>query len=202
MAKYELRDRTTNLNFHKELRDAPAHPLGERVLVKEMPPMETSEGGLILTAQEQERYFRGILIAVGDQAADKLCDLGVRLGDELHYGKYAGLVEEWQHLVGIEDDTCSHDSVWDIVPRDDERWKVAGGWNDNVRLRSCRSCGVLKLTERIIALSVEDLIMDTNLQARLESGEAVRYRGQTADGKPRYYIKSNTPGYAFGKEEL
>lgn len=202
MAKFELRDRTTNLNFRKELHQAPAHPLGMRVLVKEIPPLEASEGGLILTPAEQERFFRGHLLAVGDQAADKLCELGVRLGDEVHYGKYAGLVEEWQHLVGVEDDTCPHDSVWDHVPSDDARWAAAGGKNDNVRLRSCRSCGVLKITERIIALSVEDLIMDADLQARLESGESVRYRGETTEGLPRYYIKSNTPGYAFGKEEL
>jgi co-chaperonin GroES (HSP10) len=173
--------------FRRELRQAPGVPLGNRVLVREFPPESKTEGGIDLAEVSKERYFAGTLLAVGDQAADKLYDLGVELGDEVWFGKYAGLIQEWQHIVGdIDVEGCAHDSVWERVPKDDHRWRFVGTPDDNRELRACRSCGTLKLTERVIVMSVEDLCVDVDLQRRLESGEMVRVRGQDSEGRTRY----------------
>jgi co-chaperonin GroES (HSP10) len=179
--------------FRRELKDAPGMPLGERVLVREFPPESTTEGGIVVADKAKERYFAGILIAAGDQAADKLRDIGVELGDEVWFGKYAGLIQEWQHIVGdIDVATCAHDSVWELVPGDDNRWRFVGAPDDNRTLRACRSCGTLKVTERVIVMAVEDLCVDVDLQVRIERGELVRHRSETEDGRTRYYLERRT----------
>lgn len=176
--------------FRPTLRRGPAHPLGDRVIVREFPAASTTEGGLAVAEVAKKRYFAGELIAAGDQAADKLYDLCVELGDEIWYGQYAGLVEEWQHLVSEPTGACSHDGAWDIVPRTSPQWSLVGVEpSDNTTLRTCRSCSVLKLTERIIVLNVDDLVIDVDLQERIEAGLVRRRRGKTPDGKTRYYME-------------
>jgi chaperonin GroES len=176
--------------FRRELKHAPGMPLGERVLVREFPPESTTEGGIELADNAKERYFAGVIVAAGDQAADRLYDLGVELGDEVWFGKYAGLIQEWQHIVGdVDVKDCPHDSIWELVPRDDNRWRYAGAPDDNRTLRACRSCGTLKLAERVIVLNVEDLCVDVDLQVRIERGDLVRHRGLTEDDKTRYYLE-------------
>lgn len=175
--------------FRRQLRNAPAHPLGNRVLVREFPVESKTEGGLVKPDVAKERYFAGTLVAAGDQAADRLYDLGVEIGDEIWYGKYAGLVQEWQHIVGDDKPLCPHDSAWDFVPQTDKRWKLVGEANENVKLRSCRSCETLLVTERVIVLSVDDMCLNVDLQLRLESGYMVRVRGADAEGRTRYVIE-------------
>lgn len=174
--------------FRRELTRAPAHPLGERVLVREFPVSSKTEGGLETPDVAKERYFAGILVAVGDQAADKLWDLGVEVGDEVWYSKYAGLVEEWHHVVGPDDPKCPHDSAWEFVPKDDPRWGPVGEPNENMTLRACRSCGTAKLSERVIVMAADDICLDVDLQVRLESGEMERRRNIDGDGRTRYEI--------------
>ena len=174
--------------FRRELRHAPGVPLGSRVLVREFAPESKTEGGLAVAETAKERYFAGVIVAAGDQAADKLYDLGVELGDEIWYGKYAGLIQEWQHIVGEDRAGCPHDSAWEYVTKDDKRWAAQGGHDDNRTLRACRSCGTLKLAERVIVLAVDDLCIDVDLQLRLERGEMERKRGADPEGRTRYFI--------------
>lgn len=175
--------------FRRQLRNAPAHPLGNRVLVREFPVESKTEGGLVKPDVARERYFAGTLIAAGDQAADRLYDLGVEIGDEIWYGKYAGLVQEWQHIVGNDKTACPHEGAWDLIPHSDPRWKSVGEPNENIKLRSCRACETLMVTERVIVLSVDDMCLNVDLQMRLEVGEMVRVRGQDPDGRTRYVIE-------------
>lgn len=176
--------------FRRELKLAPAQPLGERVLVREFPIESMSEGGLEMPETARQRYFAGTLIAVGDQAADKLWDLGVEIGDEIWYGKYAGLIEEWHHIVGKDKHRCPHDGAWELVPKDDPRWQEIGAApNDNMKLRACRACETLRVTERIVVLSVDDLVVDVDLQLRLEQGDMKRVRNEDAEGRTRYQIE-------------
>lgn len=176
--------------FRPELQKAPAHPMGARVLVREFPVASKTEGGLAVADVAKKRYFAGELIAVGDQAADKLYDLGAEIGDEVWYAQYAGLVEEWQHIVAPGSDTnCAHDSTWEFVPRDDKAWEVVGEPNDNMQLRSCRTCGAKKLAERVLVLNVDDMILNVDVQARLERGDLRRVRGEDSEGRTRYYLE-------------
>jgi len=175
--------------FRKDLQTAPAHPLGERVFIRPLPVQQTTEGGLAIADVAKERAFAGILLAVGDQAADRLYDLGVELGDEVWYAKYAGLIEEWQHIIAPgTDPSCPHDSTWDFVPKDDPRWSAVKVQDPDMQLRACRSCGAAKLSERVILATVDDLLCDVDVQARLERGELKRERRETEDGATRYFI--------------
>ncbi len=176
--------------FRAELKTAPAHPMGARVLVREFPVASQTEGGLAIADVAKKRYFAGELIAVGDQAADKLYDLGCEIGDEIWYAQYAGLVEEWQHIVAPGSDTnCAHDSTWEFVPKDDEGWKAIGEPNENMQLRACRGCGAKKLAERVLVLSVDDIILNVDVQARFERGDLERHRGEDPDGRTRYFLE-------------
>lgn len=177
--------------------------MGARVLVREFPVASQTEGGIAVADVAKRRYFAGELIAVGDQAADKLYELGCEIGDEVWYAQYAGLVEEWQHIVVDSKESCSHGSVWELVPRDDDAWKCVGEPNDNMQLRSCRSCGAKKLAERVLVLSVDDMILNVDVQARLERGELRRIRGTDPDGRPRYYMErvgNDNDSFEIGKE--
>lgn len=177
--------------FRPELRTAPAHPLGDRVLVREFPVESKTEGGIEIADVAKSHYFAGTIVAVGDQAADKLYELGVEIGDEVWYAKYAGVIQQWQHIVKEgKEPGCIHDGSWDFVAKDDnEAWSCVGTPNENMELRSCRSCHALKLAERMIVLTGDDLILDVDVQLRLERGELVRVRGETEEGKPRYYLE-------------
>ena len=174
--------------FRPELRKAPAHPLGERVFVRPLPIATTTESGLEIADIAKKRQFSGRLIAVGDQAADKLWDLGVRLGDEIWYAQYAGIIEEWQHLLSEGEGACPHDSAWDFIPREDKRWSLVAHPDSEMQLRSCRSCGAVKVSERVIMMSCEDIVCDVDLQVRLDRGEMKRIRKYDTEGKTRYVI--------------
>lgn len=182
--------------FRRMLTQAPAHPLGARVLLREFPVESKSEGGLVKPDVAKAHYFGGEIVAAGDQAADALRDLGVEIGDEVWFAQYAGILQEWQHIVGLDDMKCLHTGVWDYVATTDGRWNAVGEPNENLQLRECRNCGTLKVTERMICIAVADICLDVDLQERLESGKMRRVRAQTADGKTRYLIER--PGQAFG----
>jgi len=68
-------------------------PLDDRVLIKQSEAEETTAGGIVLPDTAKEKPQRGKVIAVG---SGKLLDsgergeMGLRKGDEVFYGKYAG----------------------------------------------------------------------------------------------------------------
>jgi chaperonin GroES len=68
-------------------------PLDDRILVKQSEAEETTAGGIVLPDTAQEKPQKGKVIAVGP---GKLLDsgqrgeMGVKKGDEIFYGKYAG----------------------------------------------------------------------------------------------------------------
>ncbi len=196
--------------FRRNLHLAPAHPLDDRVLVRENKPESVTESGLALPDNAVERCMNGVLIAVGDAAADYLYDRGIELGDVVLYAKYAGTVDQWQHVVGPDDKKCDHSGAWDTIPptsatldairggADKEsmirarKWHCAGGPNENVTLKECRACATLIATERHIIMSCKDVLASVDLQERLETGVMTRYRGE-ANGAPRFYIRRNAP---------
>lgn len=189
--------------FRADLRQRPAQPLGDRVFVRPHPIEDVTEGGLAKPEIAKERQYAGTLLAAGDQAADKLYELGVEIGDEIWYAKYAGIIEEWHHIVKDGAPECTHDSAWDFVSKDSADWSYAPKKDDDTKLRACRTCGALRVTERVILMSTDDLACDVDLQRRLEAGAVKRVRGVTDDGRPRYYIeyaKDHMDGYESRKD--
>jgi chaperonin GroES len=68
-------------------------PLDDRVLIKRLEAEERTAGGIVLPDTAKEKPQRGKVVAVG---AGKLLDsgsrssLGVKVGDTVLFGKYAG----------------------------------------------------------------------------------------------------------------
>lgn len=192
--------------FRRALRKAPAAPLDDRVLVRENPPEAVTEGGLHVPEKEQQRCMHGVLVAAGDTAADYLYDRNVELEDTVLYARYAGVVEEWQHIVGDDDPKCEHDGAWEHVgppsgtltalnpdrQKEDaaraRKWELVGGPNENISLRECRACGTLIATERLLVMSCKDILMSVEGQERIESGAVTRYRGVDPEGKTSHYL--------------
>jgi chaperonin GroES len=68
-------------------------PLDDRILVQQGKAEETTPGGIVLPDTAKEKPQRGTVKAVGP---GKLLDsgergsMGVKVGDEVYYGKYTG----------------------------------------------------------------------------------------------------------------
>ena len=68
-------------------------PLADRVIVKQTEAEEKTASGIYLPDAAKEKPTRGKVIAVGPGKLDdngKPMELGVRVGDEVYYGKYSG----------------------------------------------------------------------------------------------------------------
>ena len=68
-------------------------PLADRVIVKQTEAEEKTASGIFLPDAAKEKPTRGKVIAVGPGKLDdngKPMELGVRVGDEVYYGKYSG----------------------------------------------------------------------------------------------------------------
>jgi chaperonin GroES len=68
-------------------------PLRDRVLVERIEEQERTKGGIVIPDTAKERPQEGRVLAVGNgRLTDdgKLIPLGVRAGDRVLFGKYAG----------------------------------------------------------------------------------------------------------------
>jgi chaperonin GroES len=68
-------------------------PMDDRVLIEPSEATDTTAGGIILPDTAKEKPQRGTIIAVGPGKlldSGKRGEMGVEIGDEVFYGKYAG----------------------------------------------------------------------------------------------------------------
>ena len=68
-------------------------PLADRVIVKQTEAEEKTKSGIYLPDAAKEKPTKGKVIAVGPGKLDdkgKAMEVGVRVGDSVYYGKYAG----------------------------------------------------------------------------------------------------------------
>ncbi len=68
-------------------------PLADRVIVKQTEAEEKTKSGIYLPDAAKEKPTKGKVIAVGPGKLDdkgKPMEIGVRVGDSVYYGKYAG----------------------------------------------------------------------------------------------------------------
>jgi len=68
-------------------------PLDDRVLVKQSEAEETTAGGIVLPDTAKEKPQRGKVVAIGPGKlldSGKRGQMGLKTGDEVFYGKYAG----------------------------------------------------------------------------------------------------------------
>ncbi len=69
-------------------------PVGKRCIVWRLPPEERTAGGLIIPGTHETQKSRGILLAAGLKARDILKDALVEIGDEVYFGRFAGMERE------------------------------------------------------------------------------------------------------------
>lgn len=85
-------------------------PLHDRVLVKRLESEEKTKGGIIIPDSAKEKPLEGEVLAVGPGRRDdsgKLQELGVKKGDKVLFGKYAGTeikVDDEEVVILREDD--------------------------------------------------------------------------------------------------
>ena len=68
-------------------------PLADRVIVKQSEAETKTASGIVLPDSAKEKPTRGKVIAAGPGKLDehgKHMELGVRVGDNVYYGKYSG----------------------------------------------------------------------------------------------------------------
>lgn len=64
-------------------------PIGNRILVKQQTPEEVTASGIVLPASaDKEKKTQGVIVAVGN--GDDIAKLGLKVGDKVVFGKYAG----------------------------------------------------------------------------------------------------------------
>lgn len=64
-------------------------PLGDRVLVKPLASEEITKSGIVLPeTTDKQKKEQGEVVAVGE--GEKIKKLGVKVGDKVLFGKYAG----------------------------------------------------------------------------------------------------------------
>ena len=81
-------------------------PLGDRIIVKPVTSEEVTKSGIVLPdTVEKEKKEEGEIIGVGD--GDKVKKLGLKVGDHVIFGKYAGdeiEIEDIEYKVLKEED--------------------------------------------------------------------------------------------------
>lgn len=64
-------------------------PLGDRIIVKPLEAEKVTQSGIIIPdTAEKEQKSQGEVVAVGD--GERIKKLGLKIGDKVLYGKYAG----------------------------------------------------------------------------------------------------------------
>ena len=157
----------------------PATPRGHRLLCEPLSPKEETETGLVIPAIAQHRPHMGRIIAAGLVALDNMHDHGDQLGDEIWWGKFAGVMEEWDRLTeeGKGAANCAHS--WDRQPaplKDHSAYQ-------------CSVCKSKRLVSPLCVLNHDDILCNVSLQRRIEAGQMSQFRGVTSDGRTQHRIE-------------
>jgi chaperonin GroES len=90
-------------------------PLADRVVVKRLENEEKTKGGIIIPDTAKEKPIEGLVVAVGSgkvQKNGKVRPLGVKEGDRVLIGKYAGTEVK---LDGVEHVIMSEDEILAVL---------------------------------------------------------------------------------------
>lgn len=84
-------------------------PLGNRVIVQPLTEEETTKSGIILPdTVDKEKKAEGKIIAIGD--GEKIKKLGLKAGDKVLFGKYAGeevKVDDLEYKILTDEDVLA-----------------------------------------------------------------------------------------------
>ena len=163
------------------LNELPAEPEADRILVRpEQPRMETDTGRLVIPETAATQAHAGTIMAAGLKARDIMYDNGQEIGDTIWYGQFAGVWEEWDHIVKAgKDPECQHES-WDY----EASLKIFRG-----RGYKCRECGALRQQEPLLFMNVGDILANVDKARRFRAGQMELVRRETQDGKTCHLVE-------------
>lgn len=82
-------------------------PLGDRIVVEPITQEESTKSGIILPETiDKEKKAEGKIVSIGD--GEKILKLGLKVGDRVIFGKYAG---EDVKIENIEYKVLGHEDV-------------------------------------------------------------------------------------------
>jgi co-chaperonin GroES (HSP10) len=162
--------------------DLPYAVTGERCFIKVDPPKRRTVGGLEIPITAQVRAFSGQLIDAGLQARDKLRDHGYQIGDHVIFGKFAGIVEEWDHVIDGDDQQA--DDSYD--------WALESHQPGEPMIYKCRKTGALRAIEPAVVLNCDDLLASVELAHRRRSGDVEYTEAATTDGRMQHVVKERS----------
>lgn len=102
-----------------EIPAIPGQPIGDICLVYRIPSVEKTAGGLYIPETTQDVEERGVLLAAGLTALDKLVDHGVEIGDIVEFARYAGKERIVERKDGAKGKTMLRMKVDDIQLSED-----------------------------------------------------------------------------------
>jgi co-chaperonin GroES (HSP10) len=152
--------------------DLPYAVTGERCFIKVNPPKKLTVAGMHIPDSAQVRSFSGVLIDAGLQARDKLRDHGYQIGDHVVFGKFAGIVEEWDHI--IHGDASLPDDKYD--------WAYLSHAAGEAEKYECKNTLAVRAVEPAVVLNCDDLIASVELAERLRSQQVEYTQVETAVG--------------------
>lgn len=87
-------------------------PLQDRIVVRRRDEENTSQGGIVIPPQAKEKPSRGKVEAVGPGIIEnnKVRSVGVKVGDEVLFGKYSGTevtLSGEEYIIMREDDVMA-----------------------------------------------------------------------------------------------
>jgi hypothetical protein len=152
----------------------PVAASGFRIAVLPDPPREESQ--IIIKPDDQKMVpHTGVLFDAGLIARDKLYDNGHELGDRIWYGKFAGVMEEWDRILECEQG-CEH------------TWRRVAETRPHAMAWECDHCNGKRRSDLMLILNVDDILGNVDLQRRIESGKVAIKHGKTPDGRTQHFI--------------
>lgn len=159
--------------------DFPFAVVGERCFLKADPPRKRTIGGIELPVSSQLRPFTATLLDAGLQARDRLHDHGIQIGDRVWFGKFAGVVEEWDHVIAGDH----------TLPEDAYDWAFDSAEPGEATRYVCRKTGAVRAVEGIVVLNADDILASQELAERLRSGDVSYMRGTAVtDGRVQHVV--------------
>lgn len=153
--------------------ELPSVPLNDRIMVRQDEPPEESVGGILIPQAAQIQARTGTILSAGLRAMDIMYDNGDQVHDRIEFGQFAGVWEEWDHIVKAGKKMCPDgvDHAWARRP--------APGYRSEAY--ECDTCGAVRHREPILIMNVGDILTNITKAERLRSGELTlkRYENPT-----------------------
>jgi co-chaperonin GroES (HSP10) len=153
--------------------------IGVRCLVLVDEPKKLTAVGLHIPDEAKVRAFSGVLLDAGLQARDRLHDHGIEIGDRIEYGRFAGIIEEWERIT-----EGPHD-----LPDDAYDWRFVGRKDNQETTYRCDKTGAVRVISPIVVMNCDDIISSYSLDQRRASGAVKYVTAQTPDGRTQHVIE-------------